>query len=335
MAVNLNKTTMADAIKTGYDTRLLERALPRLIHSRWARKATISKFGDWEIRKYGSLSAVTSPLGESSTPGEQSAPSISTVTLDPSYYGAWIGYGDEVDLEAFDPILSETSGILGEQAGLSVDTLSRNALISGLTAAYSGGQTAIGNLDSPQHDLDFKDLAKNLGTLEAANARPFDNGRFVILLHPHTYWSLMNDTVFVNLFTEEAGDSSALRSGYMGHLVNCDIYVSSIVYEDADAGVGGTTDVYSAIILGQDAFAVAGMASLMPSEVDMGGDNVRNMTGKPVKPVNMIVKELGSGGTSDPLNQRGSIGWKVSHDLEILDSSRGINLYHTNMYSDD
>lgn len=87
MAVNVNKTTMASAIKTGYDKRLLERALPRLIHSRWAKKAVLSKWGDWEIRKYGALSIVSSALGEASTPGEQDAPSISTISLDPSYYG--------------------------------------------------------------------------------------------------------------------------------------------------------------------------------------------------------------------------------------------------------
>jgi len=87
MATNVNKTTMASAIKTGYDRRLQERALPRLIHSRWARKATISKWGDWEIRKYSALSVISSPLSEASTPGEQSAPSISTVTLEPLYYG--------------------------------------------------------------------------------------------------------------------------------------------------------------------------------------------------------------------------------------------------------
>jgi hypothetical protein len=104
MAVNLNKTTMATAIKSGYDKRLMERALPRLIHSRWGRKAILSKWGDWEIRAYGKLSAVSSALGEGSTPGEQSAPAISTIVLNPSYFGAWIGFSDQVDLEAFDPI---------------------------------------------------------------------------------------------------------------------------------------------------------------------------------------------------------------------------------------
>ena len=248
---------------------------------------------------------------------------------------AWLGFSDEVELEAFDPILSETSGILGEQAGKSLDTLTRNALISGLTAAYSGGQSAITSLDSPEHDIDFRDLAKQISTLEAADARPMQNGRFILLLHPHTYWTLMLDPVFVNLFTMESGGGSALRSGYMGYLVNCEIYVSSNCYESANAGAGGTTDVYGAIILGENCFAVAGMASLMPSEVDNAGAEEYTMTGRPVKPVDMIVKPVGSSGVNDPLNQRGSIGWKATHDCEILDSTWGINLYHTNMHSDD
>lgn len=242
---------------------------------------------------------------------------------------------DQVELEAFDPILSEVNGILGEQCGLSIDTMTRNTLISGLTAAYSGGVSAVGSLDSPAHDLDFKDIAKNIGTLEAANARPMENGRYVMLIHPHTYWSLLNDPIFVNLFTQEAGDGSALRTGYMGYLVNCDIYVSSNCYEYADAGAGSTTDVYYAIILGKDSFAVAGMASQMPSDVDMAGNEEHMMTGKPVRPVQMIVKPVDSGGAENPLNQRGSIGWKATHDCEVLNSAFGIALAHTNMYSDD
>ena len=117
MATNINKTSMADTIFTKYEQRLLPRALPRLVHGRWGRVATWDKFGDYSLRRFENLSAVTSALGEGSTPGEADAPTITTVTLDPVYYGAFVQLTDEVQIESFDPILSEISSLLGEQVG--------------------------------------------------------------------------------------------------------------------------------------------------------------------------------------------------------------------------
>lgn len=84
---NINETSMSTSIKTAYEKRLLPRALPRLVHGRWGREAIWNGYGDYELRRFESLSAVTSSLGEGSTPAEGAAPTISTVTLDPVYYG--------------------------------------------------------------------------------------------------------------------------------------------------------------------------------------------------------------------------------------------------------
>ena len=58
-------------------------------------------------------------------------------------------------------------------------------------------------------------------------------------------------------------------------------------------GGGNSVDVHASIIYGQNAFGC----------VKLGGK------GKPN--IRIIVKELGSSGTDDPLNQRGTIAWKV------------------------
>jgi len=59
------------------------------------------------------------------------------------------------------------------------------------------------------------------------------------------------------------------------------------------SGGGNSIDAHATIIYGKDAFGM----------VKLGGK------GKPN--IQIIVKPLGSSGDSDPLNQRGSIGWKV------------------------
>jgi DnaJ-class molecular chaperone len=64
----------------------------------------------------------------------------------------------------------------------------------------------------------------------------------------------------------------------------------------AGAGAGGA-DVYSTLILADDAYGV--------TEIEGGG-------------LQHIVKQLGSAGTADPLNQRATVGWKAIKTAERL-----------------
>lgn len=330
---NLNQTSLSDAIKTMYERRLLTRAVPRMVHGRWGMKARLNKFGSYELRKYGSLSAVTSALTEGTTPSEQAAMSLTLTTVTPSWYGAWIGHTDELEMTIFDPLISEVSSILGEQAGLSADTIIRNALTAGATADYSGAATSRATLDAPAHDISYADFVMQIAYLEAANALPVDGQYFVCIIHPHTFATLMQDETFVNLFVEEAskGDS-ALRSGYLGRILNCKIYQSSNAREYADSGVGSTTDVYSMLFIGRESYGYVGMAGLVPQNVDMQDDRAYTQTGKKIKPVDLILKQLGEG--DDPLNQRATIGWKMTLGTMITNSDWVRNLEHTNAFSD-
>src|SRR5512135_222028 len=137
---NLTQTSLSGAVKTMYETRLLTRAVPRLVHGRWGMIGRLNKYGAYELRKYGSLSAVTTALTEGTTPTEQSAMSLTLVTLTPLFYGAYISHTDELEMTIYDPLISEVSAILGEQAGVSVDTLIRDILTANATKDYSADQ---------------------------------------------------------------------------------------------------------------------------------------------------------------------------------------------------
>jgi hypothetical protein len=80
---NATATAFSDAIKTVYEKRLLTRALPRMVHSRWATRARLNKMGAWEVRKYAALSAVSTPLTSGVTPVENAAPALSKTTITP------------------------------------------------------------------------------------------------------------------------------------------------------------------------------------------------------------------------------------------------------------
>lgn len=334
---NNTQTTLASAVKTQYEKRLLTRALPRLIHGRWGLKARLNKMGAYELRKYGALSAVSAALSEGATPAEQSAISLTLVTVTPSFYGAWIGYTDEIDMTAFDPIVSEFSAILGEQAGLSADTLIRNALTDGATKDYAGSATSRATVDAPAHFLTYADFIKQVAALEADNAMPVDGEDFVCIMHSFTWATLMQDPTFVNLFIDESGgDSNPLRSGYVGRILRCKIYVSSNSRKYVDEGVGSTTDVYSMLFIAREAYGTVGISATTPNlDLDSANPMSTNMTGQNVKPVEVIVKPLGSAGADDPLNQRATVGWKMSLGEAVTNSAWIRDLEHANVASDD
>lgn len=331
---NLTQSALSDAIKTQYERRLLTRAVPRLIHGRWGMTARLNKYGSYELRKYGSLSAVTSALTEGTTPTETAAPSLTLTTITPAFYGSWMGLTDEVNMTIYDPLISEISSILGEQAGLSADTLIRNTITASATKDYSNGKSSRGALDAPADDVSYADFVQQLAELEAANALPVDGDDFVVIIHPHTWASLMQDSTFVTLFTREGSAGNPIRTGYVGRLLRCKVFVSSNAREYADEGAGSTTDVYSMLFIGRDAYGYVGMAGITPSIVDNQGAMGRPLTGKSVRPVEIIVKPLGSAGADDPLNQRGSVGWKMALATSVTNSAWIRDLEHTNASSD-
>lgn len=71
--------------------------------------------------------------------------------------------------------------------------------------------------------------------------------------------------------------------------------VNSIIYPGGSAS--GARDVYSTLFIGQNAYGV--------TNVNGGG-------------LETIIKQKGSAGTGDPLDQRSTIGWKATQTAEIL-----------------
>ena len=81
-------------------------------------------------------------------------------------------------------------------------------------------------------------------------------------------------------------------AGY-AHSVTCGD--DTVIYP-GEGGAAGA-DVFSTLILGDHAYGV--------TEISGGG-------------LEHIAKQLGSGGSTDPLNQRASVGWKATRAAEIL-----------------
>ena len=278
--------------KTFYDMTLLDEAQAALVHDQFAQKRPIPMNGGKtiEFRKFASLPKATTPLTEGVTPDGKSL-NVTAITATVAQYGDYITQSDVLELTSIDNTIVEATKILGRQAGLTLDTVTRNVLQSGTNVTYcpkSDGSevTSRAGLDATCQ-LTVKVVQQVVAKLKGQNA-PTINGKYVAIIHPYVAYSLMRDPEWIdahkyaqpdNLFTGEIGEIAGVR------------FVETTEAKVYEGGVFGT------LIMGANAYGV--------TEITGGG-------------LQTIIKQKGSAGTADPLDQRSSIGWKAIKTAELL-----------------
>lgn len=306
-----NKTTSASTgnnlsaeNKTFYDKELIRMAGPNLVYSQFGQKRNIPKNGGKtiEFRKFTPLSKATKPLTEGVTPDGQ-ALDVTSQTATVSQYGGYVRITDLLDLTAIDPILTESVDLIGDQAGRTLDTVVRDVITAGTNVQYADGSVSsrsalVGGAASGNHYLTIDCIKKAVRTLRTQNARPID-GYFVAIVHPDTAYDLMNDPQWAEYNKYTQGNVEKLYKGEIGCIAGVRFVESTeakIWKGTSDGGSGGRA-VYGTLVLGKDAYGV--------TEVE--GNNLKT-----------IIKQLGSAGTSDPLDQRSTVGWKALQTAKIL-----------------
>ena len=306
MATNTTGTLSAE-IKTFYDRTLLQRALPRLVHAQFGQQRTLRRANGKtiEFRRFDSLPPATTPLTEGTPPAGQSL-SVTALTAAIAQYGDVVYGTDLLDLTAIDPILTETSELLGEQAGDTIDQVVRDVLVTGTNVQYANGRasrTAIVAGDV----LTVAEIKKAVRTLKRVNARPVAGGDFIGIVHPDAAYDLMNDTEWVS--ANQYAGSQRIFAGEIGRIHGVRFIETTNAKVWPGAG-GGTppVDVYATLILGADAYGV----------INLEGQNLQT-----------IFKPVGSGGTADPLDQKWSMGWKAAFAAKILNDNFLVRIEHT------
>lgn len=262
-----------------------------------------------EFRRFNSLPEATVALVEG-TPSNQQNVTVTNVVASISQYGSYVTFSDFLVTTALDNYLAETADLLGEQAGSSIDLVVRNIITAGTNVRFVGGVGSRGAITGSSI-LSAVELRRALRTLKRVNARPFPelNGNYAWLQHPDADYDLLGDSTIVTAFQRGAPrgfDDQPELIGYLGQYMNFSIFESTNARIFASQGATGA-DVYAALAIGKDAYGV--------TEIDSDG-------------LMTYFQPLGSGGTSDPLHQLGSIGWKVNFTAEILNQSWLLRVEH-------
>lgn len=293
---------LSSEMKTFYDLTLIDEAGANLVHHQFGQKRPIPANGGRtiEFRKFSALPKATTPLTEGVTP-DGKAMTVTNVTATVNQYGDFITQSDVLELTAVDNTILEATKLLGRQAGLTMDTIVRNVLQSGTNVTYcpslAAPTTEITSRANLKADsmLTVDVVKKVVAKLRAQNAPPVDGRNYVAIIHPYVAYDLMSDPKWEdyhkyaspeNLFEGEIGRIAGVR---FVQTTEAKIYTG----EGCPAGLA----VFGTLFLGADAYGV--------TEVTGGG-------------LQTIVKQKGSAGTADPLDQRSSVGWKAMETAELL-----------------
>lgn len=295
--LNVNVTTqdtegssLSVEMKTFYDKTLIRLAEAKLIHDQFGQKRNIPKNGGKtiEFRQFPALPKATTPLAEGVTPdGRKLNATNKTATV--SQYGDYVATSDILNLTAFDNIAKETLTLIASQAGRTLDTITREELVKGTNVRYANDKTSRANITSADV-LTVAEIKKAVRDLKTKNAETID-GYYICLIHPDAVYDIWNDPEWVEA-SKYAG-SEQIFKGEIGKIFG----VRFVESTEAKIWSEGSVSVYGTLVLGANAFGT--------TTVEGGG-------------LETIVKQLGSGGTADPLNQRATTGWKAIKTAKIL-----------------
>lgn len=317
---NLSVRTAAFAVAT-----LLSRAEPYQCMAKFGQMQSVPK-GRTKVvrwRRYNAISLATTPLTEGVTPATKALANTDVeATLNQ--------YGDRMALTDFivdtheDPVLKEMMEILGEAAGQTKETLLYNVLRAGTNVLFANGVNRAAVNTAPNADLlrrairqlkrqNTRMMTGMLNASDKVDTRPIPPC-YVAFVHPDAERDLQAIPNYIRV--QNYGTWKPLGDNEIGSFENIR-FLTSTLYTPTNVGTNATlngmlgsasVDVYPSLVVGKDAFANVALA---------GADSITPMVVNP-----------GTPSDSDPLGQRGHVGYKFYHAAAILNDAWMIRLEH-------
>ena len=272
---------LSPEMKVFYSDYLIDNATPKLVHDQFGQKHPIPKNGGKtiEFRKFSPLPKALTPLTEGVTPDGQSL-TVTTIEATVAQYGNYVTLSDVLMLTAIDPMLVQATKLLGNQAGATLDTITREVLNAGTNVQYAGGVTSRGAVAAK---LTVDEIKRAVRALKTQNADKIGDS-YVAIIHPDCTYDLQSDPEWQRV---KDYDPSDWYEGEIGRIHGVRFVETTEAKVWEKAGSDSKT-VYSTLVLADNAYGV--------TEITGGG-------------LEHIVKQLGSSGTADPLNQRATAGY--------------------------
>lgn len=276
-----------------YQDTMLERLLPELYYMNYGEKKNIpkQKGATTSFRRLNSLAVSTTALTEGVTPDGVDL-NITKVTATVSEYGNWTKISEFINTTGLDPLLTEVAGLMGENAGESIDTVVRDIIYANTNVVYAAGRASRVTVAGTDK-ITALDILRVRRTLKRNKVKKIKlpNGKMGWLAFVHT------DVAMDLMQTQEWKDQNTYTDvsnrveGTLGQMYGIYFLEVDNGVKYAGAGAAGV-DVFATLFIGRGAYGVPDVEGSSKPEI--------------------IVHKAGSGGIADPMNQFNTVAWKAA-----------------------
>lgn len=274
-----------------YQRTMLEALYDSVAFMPYGEKKNIPKnagaLTSWRRLEMPSLS--TSAVVEGTTPDAIDL-TINKVNATVSQYGAWTKVSDFLDLTGLDPVLTETSKIFGDHAGLSMDTIVRDIVAAGTNVLYANGKSARNGLLAGDNISDA-DILKIRAKMKKNNVKPIKlpsgGTGYLAFVSPDVANQIMglqswkDQNTYVDVKNREQGIVGQMYGIYFKETNLAKVFASA-------SGDATPQDVQGTIVIGKGAFGIPDVSGSSKPEI--------------------IVHSNGS--TENPMNLYKTVAWK-------------------------
>ncbi|MDB4726207.1 N4-gp56 family major capsid protein [bacterium] len=291
-----------------FNRQLLARAKPFLIHGIPAQKARLpdGESDQMRWRRIQNLPTATVALSEG-VPPSGSKLSVIDQTVQLQQYGDYITVSDKVTYIVSSPTLNDNLPVLAQQMAETLDELTRSVLETS-ASIYNCQYGDNGQTPTELTTKDLREVVKQLKGADGIMFEPRMGGSTNVGSEPvrAAFWMMMHTDLEVDLeelanFLPVAKYSKPemAKDGEIGSVGNLRVLASSV-----GSVTSGSPDIYNMFCAARDAYGTV--------QLDKGM-------------VSHIFNDAKSGGTSNPLWQYSTQGWKAFAANKLLNDSWLVN----------
>lgn len=308
-------TGIATLIPAYYDRLLLDNLYPDLYLYQFGVKKNIPRnFGKTVTftRYFKSTGGSGHPLPFALTEGTPiglSALSAATITATLSGYGSAIGVSDLIVMTAISDVVRGAVYELSKGAALKIERKTRQtisatgALLPARNTAGTGSVTI-----ATTSTLQGRDLYRAVAKLRQSDARTWPDGNFAAVMHPRVALDIKSESattspgawIEINKYATDQTVGLTYR-GEVGRIGGARVVESSEAKQIFGLPISAGASGFMTMVIGPGAYGEVELDAMAAS---------------------VYVHQVGSAGSADPINQRGSVGVKVYFAPVALEAAR-------------
>jgi N4-gp56 family major capsid protein len=314
----ITTTSIAALIPAYYDRLLLDNLYPDLYLYQFGIKKQIPRNFGKQVTFTRYFKSGTTALGLPAALTEGTAISLSSIsatsiTATLSGYGTAVGVSDLIVMTGISDVVRGAVYELSKGAALKIDNKTRQVISATgqLLPARNTAATSSATIATTS-TLQGRDIYRGAAKLRQSDARTWPDGYYAGVMHPRVALDVRSESstttpgawIEVNKYASNETVGMIYR-GEVGRIGGVRVVESSNAKQVYGSPISASASGFLTLIVGPGAYG----------EVELDG-----------MAASVYVHQVGSAGSADPINQRGSVGVKVYFAPVALEAARMVRL---------